>query len=394
MKNTKVVVGLLIILLLAFVVVAEEIISNETITDLSNATLVVEETPIEILPVEETSVEITPLPTEESVPTPETPVVIQPIEETAPVEETPIETIPVENSSDELTGGLVIEPVVEPSVLTTVLELILDTVSVIRGQIIQLTAFLLYDDGTPAVDKEVNFYAGDEKIGSDITDDTGKATFSWNTSAFGPNVYAISAEYDGVSDGKNIAITEKMPKEMLTTAAVVNESTNESTEPVAMAAAESSPVEEIEECITIPFQEKENVYGTCTEERLECEKCENWFDETTIAQAKIMVCADMVIPNKLVSFSDQQYQIENSSVAIPAGGSVLHVVGSPIQAVSAEMQGVPYYGTGSAITLWFNDNNETNKDSFYIKNNSMFEAKVFVSALTSITPSGTAPPKN
>lgn len=224
MGYSKVVVRIVICLLLAYFVIGEENIS---------VNISIENVSVGILPVEEVTVEI------------------QPIEEPAPL-------------VDEVTGALVIEPVVEEQgFVATILNLVMDKLSVIRGQILELTAFLLYEDGTPAVDKEVQFYAGDEKIGSDITDEAGKAKFSWNTSPFGPNVYVISAEYNGSSDGKNIVLTEQLPEEsMLTTAAVV--------EPVA-----TPPVEEIQECTTIQFEEKENVYGTCTKEALECSGADN-----------------------------------------------------------------------------------------------------------------------
>ena len=280
MSYAKLVVVLFVSLLLMIFVTAEEIISNDTNT--SNVTLV------DIQPVDE----ITTLPVEETLPPVEETIVVQPIEESIvvpenpveevspvievpiPVEETPViiqpieEPAPVENSSDAITGSLVIEPVVEPSIMGVIVELILEKLSVIRGQIVELTAYLSYGNETPIPEKEVTFYVGDEKLGSDLTDETGKAQFFWNTSPFGPNVYAISVEYADASDGKNVVIKEQIPtnESMLTAAVVV--------EPVVEPQA-SGPVEEIQECVTIPFQEKENVYGTCTEERLECSGPDN-----------------------------------------------------------------------------------------------------------------------
>lgn len=254
MKHAKVVVSLFIIVILALVVVG----ANETINP-SNGTVIIEETPLVILPVEETAAA-------ES--TPQDAIAIQPIEES------PVITSPVQESApaDAVTGGLVVEPVIqEPTILKTIIELILDKISVIRGQIVQFTASLFFEDGSPAVNKEVTFFAGEETIGTDLTDEAGKATVSWDTTPFGPNVYVISAEYAGEngvagsSAGKNVVITEVLPavettvnESVLTTAAVV--------EPTAA----PSPVEEIQECKTISFQDTEHVYGTCTRNMMRC----------------------------------------------------------------------------------------------------------------------------
>ena len=231
MNYSKLVVDLLIVLFLAFIVVGEEAITNVS----------EENSSLGIMPVEETTVEILPLPTEGSVPIPEPP-----------------------PTSDGLTGGLVIAPVIEQPLLTTIIELVLNKLSVIRGELVHLTASLFYEDGTPAVNKGINFYAGEEKIGSDTTNGAGKAKLLWDTTPFGPNVYVISAEYageegvKGISAGQNVVITEKMPKAtMLTTAAVV--------EPQAAGA-----VEEIQHCVNISFQDMEHTYGTCTRNMLRC----------------------------------------------------------------------------------------------------------------------------
>ncbi len=223
----KLAVSLFIIVILSFVVVGAQINS-------SNATVVTETPALEILPVEET------------------PLVIQPIEETTP---------------NTLTGSLVIEPVVEQTILTTIMELLMDKISVIRGQLVQLTASLFYGDGSPAVNKGIDFYAGEVKIGSDITDNVGKAKLLWDTSPFGANVYVISAEYvgengvEGSSAGANVVITEVLPEtantSLLTAAAVV-------------APVVTAPVEKIESCTTVQFQDTEHVYGTCTQNMVRC----------------------------------------------------------------------------------------------------------------------------
>src|SRR3989338_3636968 len=239
MGYAKIVVSLLVIVILSFVVVGEEVISNETVINSSDVTSVVEEpAAIEILPVEEASapVETTPpaetavsdntvtiQPMEEPVAQPE------PIQEAAPVEET---IPPTENSSDTVTGSVAIEPVVEqPTILKTILDLIINKLTVLRGEIVQLTAYLSYENKTPLPMKEVAFYAGDEKIGSDITNAQGKVQFLWNTSPFKANIYVISAEYageDGVvgsSSGNNVAINELVQEKndsVLTTAAVAD----------------------------------------------------------------------------------------------------------------------------------------------------------------------------
>jgi len=272
MGYAKIVVSLLVIVILSFVVVGEEVISNETVINSSDVTSVVEEpAAIEILPVEEASapVETTPpaetavsdntvtiQPMEEPVAQPE------PIQEAAPVEET---IPPTENSSDTVTGSVAIEPVVEqPTILKTILDLIINKLTVLRGEIVQLTAYLSYENKTPLPMKEVAFYAGDEKIGSDITNAQGKVQFLWNTSPFKANIYVISAEYageDGVvgsSSGNNVAINELVQEKndsVLTTAAV----------------ADTGPVQKIQDCVDVQYAVEEPVYGTCTWHGMACD---------------------------------------------------------------------------------------------------------------------------
>ncbi len=255
MSYAKIVVGILIVLSLSFFVTAEEIVN--TSENVSAA--------IDILPVEEAPVETTP-PVETVVPE----VTIQPVEEApAAVETVPVQEVApaqeaIPNSSDTITSGVVIEPVVEQTILKTILDLIINKLTVLRGEIVQLTAYLSYENKTPLPKKEVSFYAGDEKIGSDITDAEGAARLRWNTSPFKANIYVISAEYAGEngvvgsSVGNNVAINELVAKNVsvLTTAAVV---------------VDSGPVQKIQDCVDVQYTVEEPVYGTCTWHGMVCD---------------------------------------------------------------------------------------------------------------------------
>ncbi len=244
MDYSKLIVCLLAISLFTFAAAETNLSSEQNASVVNNS--------IGILPVEET-----PAPAENTI-------VIQPIEENPPVQEETLVALPVENSSS-ITAGLVIEPiVVQPSIIKTVLELVLSRISILRGQLAQLTASLFYENRTPMTNKEISFYANEEKIGSDITDGQGAAKVWWNTSPFAPGTYVISAEYKGEagiagsSAGGNVVITEIVP-------AVKEPAVNET--PLAIAAvaepAAISGVSESKDCKTITYKREEYVYGTC-----------------------------------------------------------------------------------------------------------------------------------
>lgn len=113
-----------------------------------------------------------------------------PNETTLPV---PNETqqLPEENLSTNETGqSLIVEPKV------TMLEIIIDRVSVFIGEVVNIQAILKFENETPLPDQKIDFYA-DKYIGSDTTDIEGKAEIKWNTSAWLPNVYTVTANYSG-----------------------------------------------------------------------------------------------------------------------------------------------------------------------------------------------------
>ena len=133
----------------------------------------------------------------------EKPLIEQPLNETS-IEEPIIE--PPINETE-------LQPIEGPTLIKTLLNLIADKFTVIVGDVINIHAFLTYENQTPLPDKKIDFYA-DELIGSDVTDNEGKAEIQWNTSTWLPKAYTITANYTGdgelapVSMGVNIEIQD------------------------------------------------------------------------------------------------------------------------------------------------------------------------------------------
>jgi len=111
----------------------------------------------------------------------------------------------IENNSEEL--NVPVETVVpstedtlvevpEPSLIRTVLSLVADKITAFVGDMITLQATLTDDEENPLAEKKVDFYA-DDYIGSDVTDDGGKAEIQWETSGILPNPYSVTARYEG-----------------------------------------------------------------------------------------------------------------------------------------------------------------------------------------------------
>lgn len=224
------------------------------------------------------------VPTEEAVngkaETPEPGIGILPVDE--PVNEPNAGAVGEPNKvvpDDSLTAGTTAEVPTQPgSLLKTFLDLILNKAAVVIGELVKVKAYLLSDDKTPLANQEIKFYANNQEIGTDVTNEQGLAKMVWDTSPFTPGVYIIKAAFasDGVVEGSSgqaeitltgqkagqtnektaaqatpeVAVTETVTEPMLTTAAVTEKTV--------------AGVQEVKDCNTVTWQETENIYGTCT----------------------------------------------------------------------------------------------------------------------------------
>jgi len=85
----------------------------------------------------------------------------------------------------------------EAGLLKTLLRLVLDKLSAVKGDIIEMTAFLSYENSSPVPDKKIDFYFDEDKIGEEYTDDEGYASVEYDTSQADPGTYEVRAEYTG-----------------------------------------------------------------------------------------------------------------------------------------------------------------------------------------------------
>ncbi len=85
----------------------------------------------------------------------------------------------------------------QPSLIKTILNLIVDKYSVIKGEIINIKSYLAYENETPIPNKQIDFYADNLSIGTENTDNSGLAEINWNTSDVYSGNYTIKAEYAG-----------------------------------------------------------------------------------------------------------------------------------------------------------------------------------------------------
>jgi len=77
-------------------------------------------------------------------------------------------------------------------VVGTIIQLLADRVKAVVGEIITLQATLKYENNTPLEGRLIEFYAG-TLLGSNQTNEEGKASLAWNTTAFLPDKYTLKA---------------------------------------------------------------------------------------------------------------------------------------------------------------------------------------------------------
>jgi uncharacterized protein YaiE (UPF0345 family) len=170
-------------------------------------------------PIEEPDVPVEELPEEQ--PDDDAPVE----EETPPVEDTPEDQPSDGGSSPEPSQPDAPE---EPTIINTFIQLLVDQLSVIKGELVSITALLTGDNDEPLANKPVDFYADDQPIGTDTTDAEGSAEIVWDTSETVAGNFVIKAQYagDGETDPSSsqiqITIEERSPN-LITGAPIVEE---------------------------------------------------------------------------------------------------------------------------------------------------------------------------
>lgn len=112
----------------------------------------------------------------------------------------PILILSAENSQDTirilpaLENSTVEDPA--PTVMSTILSLVMDKVKGVVGEVIHLEATLTYENMSPVADKNIEFYT-DQPLGTDVTNNQGRAVFDWDTANWLPEAYRIFARYGG-----------------------------------------------------------------------------------------------------------------------------------------------------------------------------------------------------
>ena len=164
--------------------------------------------------------------------------------------------------------------------------------SILQGELVKIKADLTDDSDNSLTEKEVNFYVNDDKIGSDTTDENGRAKFMWDTASHEPGVYLIKAEYDGdgniegsedlgeitIEKVENADFDNKIVETLENKGEVVKNTKN------VINKINSDKVQSIEKCEDITYEEKEKVFETCTGETTD-EICDedglNCYDEVS-----------------------------------------------------------------------------------------------------------------
>lgn len=259
------------------------------------------DTPEEETPVEDPTDELPPEETIVEEPLLEEPSPEELINDTQEVvveeNQTPEETIPEIDETEEVVEESSEE---EVSLLSTLLDLVLDKFSYIKGEIVDLKAQLSYDNSSPLPNQPVDFFVDEEKIGTETTDDSGFAQIDWDTSDVEPGVYIVGVDFPGdevfdiSSDSAEITIEEIVEEddnateepaldnlteeiieenetiEMLTT---IEDNITNTTEKTTETTDDGLPegVERIEECKEEEYTAREPMINNCSNTELECE---------------------------------------------------------------------------------------------------------------------------
>lgn len=94
-----------------------------------------------------------------------------------------------------LTENITASNITNSSILTRINQVILNTFSLIQGQILNIKARLTYENLSPISDQELMFYRNETLIGSNLTNETGWAQLDWISNISGN--YTINVSYAG-----------------------------------------------------------------------------------------------------------------------------------------------------------------------------------------------------
>ncbi len=102
--------------------------------------------------------------------------------------------ISAENPSDT---DVVVVSGEDPGMFQTFLNIVIDKLIAIKGEMVNIRASLYFQNGSPVQGQTVGFYIDSEKIDESITDDSGLAMVDWDTSSVEPGVYLIGVDFPG-----------------------------------------------------------------------------------------------------------------------------------------------------------------------------------------------------
>jgi len=153
------------------------------------------------------------------------------------------------NETPEVTTTIINpEPV---TLLKTFVGLILQKVTYLKGETINIQAQLSYDNNSPLVDKDIDFYLDENLIGTDSTNYIGVAAYDLHTSNLAAGTRDIEVQFAGndhVAGDVDYGIIK------------IND-TSELTQVI-------PGVEVRQDCRNITWEEEEDVYGICSEDYL------------------------------------------------------------------------------------------------------------------------------
>ena len=148
----------------------------------------------------------------------------------------------------------------EPNLLATVVNFILEKLSFIRGELVDVQAQLSYENSSPITNQAVEFYAGNEKVATGTTNHQGVASVLWNTSPFAPGVYIVGVDYGG----EGMLQPSSSSQEVTIAEPIVEEEVVIPLEQPVAALASSEFVRNIEECQTMTWEEEVEDVSVCT----------------------------------------------------------------------------------------------------------------------------------
>lgn len=166
------------------------------------------------------------------------------------------------------------EEEISSSIFSTILNLVLNKISVVSGELVRIRAGLFYENNSPIVGEPLRFYVGDTKVGTQNTDESGSSIVTWDSSNLRPGVYIVGVDYVG-----NGQLQARRAEEQLTIqpreepAAVVNEeqlTIPAQPSPSALTGAvveenQPSTIQEEKQCIQIPYEIQQPIMGVCTD---------------------------------------------------------------------------------------------------------------------------------